>query len=146
MPTRTRQPALFSAIDPMFEMRGLFNDFPWEEKVRQGAAIPKMDISEKEKAIVVTAEVPGFKRDEIEVSLHDGVLTISAETSSEEEEKEKGEVIRRERYSGKLQRRLSLGENIDTQNLQAQLEDGVLTLTLPKMEPTQPEPVQVPIR
>ncbi|MBW2712229.1 MAG: Hsp20/alpha crystallin family protein [Deltaproteobacteria bacterium] len=146
MTTRTRQPVLFSAIEPLFEMRGLFDDFPWGDKARQGAVIPKMDISENEKALVVTAEVPGFKRDELDVSLHDGVLTISAETTSEEEATEKGEVIRRERYSGKLQRSLSLGENIDAQNIQARLEDGVLTLTLPKMEPTQPEPVQVPIR
>ncbi len=146
MRTRTRQPAVFSAIEPFFEMRGLFDEMPWGRTFGEGAALPKVDISETEKSFIIKADLPGVKRDEIDVSLKEGVLTISAETSSEHEEKEEGEVIRRERYSGTFRRRMNIGRNVDQQNVSANFDDGVLTLTLPKVEPAQPEAKRIPIQ
>ena len=93
----------------------------------------KTDIREHEDHFVVEMDLPGFKKDEIELSLEKGYLTISAQKGLDKEEKDKkGRIIRQERYGGAMQRSFYVGTGLTEEDVQAKVEDGVLTLTVPK--------------
>jgi HSP20 family protein len=117
-------------------MRGI------EEDAGQGLA-PRLDVVERDGEFVVQAELPGVKKDDIDVSLEDGVLTITAETKSETEEKEGERVIRQERRYGKYLRSLRLGTEVDEKQVKASYKDGILELTLPKAEAVKPRKINV---
>jgi HSP20 family protein len=92
---------------------------------------PAVDISENEKRIEIKADLPEVKKEDIEVSVDDGMLTISGERKHEHEDKE-GDVHHIERSYGSYERSFALPENVDTKKITADCKDGVLTLTLPK--------------
>ncbi len=94
----------------------------------------RVDISEDEKNIYIEAEMAGLKKEDVKVSIEDNVLTIRGERKQESEEKKKN-YHRVERVYGSFSRAFTLGENIDKDNIEAKYEDGVLHLTLPKVEP-----------
>ena len=95
--------------------------------------VMKTDIREHEDHYVVEIDLPGFKKDEIELSLEKGYLTISAQKGLDKEEKDKkGRVIRQERYGGAMQRSFYVGTGLTEEDVKAKFEDGVLTLTVPK--------------
>jgi len=123
-------------IDPLDEafndlLRGFFVRPMSLEAANQPAQF-KMDVREDEKAYTVHAELPGAKKDDIEVSVDGSQVTVSAEVKSEKEQKEGERVLRRERYYGKVARSFTLGQDIDEAGAQAKFTDGVLELTLPK--------------
>ena len=89
-------------------------------------------------------ELPGFKREDIQVSLQDGVLTISGERKEEKVSKE-SEVHRQERYYGKFARALTLPTAVAADKVKAAYKDGVLTVTLPKAEEAKPKQIDVNI-
>jgi HSP20 family protein len=103
---------------------------------------PALDIFDDKENVVVKAEIPGMKKEEIEISLHDGVLTISGERKHETEKKE-GESFRSERYFGRFQRSVSLPVGVDANAVKASYKDGILTVTLPKREEAKPRQIQV---
>jgi HSP20 family protein len=92
----------------------------------------RTDVKEKNGGYIITAELPGLKKEDIDISVEGSRVTISAKREQVEEEKEKGQVIRTERYYGDLTRTFDLNQTIDAANVKAQYRDGVLTLTLPK--------------
>jgi HSP20 family protein len=92
----------------------------------------KLDVSEDEKAYTVHAEIPGVKKEDINVSIDGGQIAISAEVKNEKEVKEGGKVIRSERYYGKVSRAFALGQDVDEETAEAKYNDGILTLLLPK--------------
>lgn len=93
----------------------------------------RTDIREQDGAYLLEAELPGFKKEDIHLDLQDGYLTISAERSSENEEKdENGRYLKRERSYGSFCRSFDMS-GIDTENIKAAYQDGVLSLTLPKL-------------
>jgi HSP20 family protein len=92
----------------------------------------KIDVSEKDNAYVVHAEIPGVKKEEIKVGIEGDQVSISAEARVEKEVKENERVLHRERYYGKVARVFSLGTDIDQAAASAKFVDGVLELTLPK--------------
>ena len=95
--------------------------------------IMSTDISESKNELKFTTELPGIKKENIKVTLENGILTISASTKSEKEEKdEKGKCIRKERHSGEFTRSFSVDKSLTKDDVKAKLEDGILTLTLPK--------------
>jgi HSP20 family protein len=100
----------------------------------QGRTIPAMDIVENEEGYVVKTDLPGIKKEDLNVTVKDNLLTIEATSSSEEVEKEGESVIKIERRPGNYQRSLRLGNAIDESAIEAQYVDGVLTLTLPRAE------------
>ena len=101
-----------------------------------------VDVSEDDKSILVRASLPGFKKEEVSVEVHDGVLSINAQHVEEKEET--GErFYRRERRVGSLARRLALPSTVQETNTQAELKDGVLTLRLPKIEKEQPKKIKI---
>ena len=95
----------------------------------------KTDVKETEKGYEVAVDLPGFKKDEIQLELNDGYLTISAEKGLDKEEKDKKDkYIRRERYAGSMSRTFYVGESITENDIHAKYENGILTLDVPKEE------------
>jgi HSP20 family protein len=104
---------------------------------------PALDVLEREDAYVVRAEMPGINKDNIEVTLADGVLTIAGESRQESEEKEGERLIRRERRYGKYTRTLRVGTQVDEKNVKAAYKDGILEVTLPKAEEVKPKKITI---
>ena len=96
----------------------------------------KTDVREKEDSYEVDIELPGFKKEEIELKLENGFLSITAAKGLDKEEKDKkdGKILRQERYAGSLSRSFYVGEEMKEEDVKAKLEHGVLKLTLPKKE------------
>ena len=95
----------------------------------------KTDIREHDDGYEIDIDLPGFKKDEINVELDDGYLTISAEKSlDKDEEKKHGRYIRRERYAGAMQRRFYVGDEVTQEDIKAKFEDGILRLSIPKKD------------
>ena len=125
------------------EMDRLF-DFTWPTRdsgLFSGWS-PALDVHDEKDNLVVQVELPGMKKDEIDISLHDGVLTVSGERKTEREQKE-GETFRSERYFGKFQRSVTLPSQVDSAKVQAAYKDGVLTVSLPKAEAAKPKHIAV---
>ena len=95
----------------------------------------KMDVTEKDKSYVVHAEVPGVKKDEIQVAIEGNQVTISAEVRRESEQKEGDRVLRSERYYGGVYRSFTLPVEIDESASVAKYDNGVLELMLMKKAP-----------
>jgi len=99
---------------------------------------PKIDVRETDKAFVVHAELPGMKKEDIKVSLKDGVLTVSGERKMEDK-KDEGDYRRIERSYGAFMRSLTLPEGVDPKSIKAKLENGVLEVEVPKPEQKEKE-------
>jgi HSP20 family protein len=112
---------------------------------KSGFFAPKVDISETDNQFVVTAEVPGVKKEDVHIHLENGMLTIEAETRDEKKEEKNGKVIRQERSYGKYSRSFGVGDNIQEKDINASYTDGVLTLTFPKAEATSPSRKKIEI-
>ena len=94
----------------------------------------KTDVHEHEDHYTVDVDLPGFKKDEIQLSLEGGYLTVSAAKGLEKEEEKKGKLIRQERYSGAMQRSFYVGEALTEEDIGAKFENGVLSLNIPKKD------------
>ena len=101
-----------------------------------------LDVSEDDKNVVVRASVPGFRKQDIDVEVHNGILTIKAQHNEEHEEKNE-RFYRRERRLGSMMRRVALPSTVRENGVQAELCDGVLTLYIPKSEEAMPRKVQI---
>jgi len=110
-----------------------------------GTLTPAVDVTERDKDFVVKADLPGIKKQDINITLQDSLLTVSAESKQESTEKQGERVIRRERRCGKFIRTMQLGQDIDESKVKASFTDGVLELILPKKVEVQPKKVTVQI-
>jgi HSP20 family protein len=104
--------------------------------------IPALDVYEDKDNFLVKAELPGMKKEDIEVSLNDGSLSISGERKTETK-REDAEVYRAERFFGRFQRTVTLSAAVTADKIQAAYKDGVLTVTLPKVEEAKPKRIDV---
>ena len=95
----------------------------------------KIDVTESDDAYKVNAELPGVAKEDIDVEVKGGTVSINAKIGRNNEQKDGERVIRRERYSGAISRSFSLSAEIDEANATATYQDGVLSLTLPKKAP-----------
>ena len=110
----------------------IFDDlFSWPAADRGWA--PALEVSEQEDSIIVKAELPGVKPDEIELSVEDSVLTISGRKKEEVAEEGEGRYHCERRY-GMFRRTIPLAASVDAEKIEATSKDGVLTITLPKAE------------
>jgi HSP20 family protein len=109
---------------------------------REAALRADVDIEEHEDHFVVRADLPGVQQKDIQVEVHDGVLTLSAKREQNSEEKGKQRWYRERRF-GSLERRFRLGPHVDAGKIEAHYKDGVLSLTLPKSEASKPR--QIPV-
>jgi HSP20 family protein len=103
-----------------------------------------LDVSEDKDDFFVKAELPGMKKEQIEVSLHDGSLSISGERKSKSNH-EDAEVHRAERFFGRFQRTVALPTPVAADKVKAQYKDGILTVTLPKTEEAKPKHIDVSV-
>ena len=95
----------------------------------------KTDVREKEDGYEIDMDLPGFKKDQVELSLENGYLTVTANKGFDKDEKDKqGRMIRQERYAGSMQRSFYVGQNMTEEDVKAHFEDGVLHLNLPKKD------------
>jgi HSP20 family protein len=102
-----------------------------------------VDVREDGDHLYVEAELPGFKKEEVEITLENQNLTISAEHKAEKNEGEKGDWLLRERRYSRFLRSFTLPPTVDDQKVDAKLNDGVLTITLNKREETKPRRISV---
>ena len=119
----------------------LFNDwfsFPEIDRKVYGKhadQVMRTDIKEKDNGYEVDIELPGFKKEDVKAELKDGYLTVSAAKNvNNDEKKEDGKYIRKERFSGNMSRSFYVGEDITQEDIHAKYEDGILRLTVPKKE------------
>ena len=103
---------------------------------RHAHNVMKTDIKETDDGYELIVDLPGFKKDEIKVSLEDGYLTIEAAKGQDEDEQEKktGKYIRKERYAGACQRSFYVGDNLTQEDIKGEFKHGILTLNVPKKE------------
>ena len=101
----------------------------------------KTDVRELENGYQIDVDLPGFKKEDVELTLEKGVLTISAGKNLNKDEKDEktGKVLRQERYAGSMSRSFFVGENVTENDITAKMENGVLSLTVPKVGPKLPE-------
>lgn len=110
-----------------------------------GVWAPRTDVYEKDGALVVEAELPGVKKEEMTVEVVDGDLVIRGERKAEKEVKEEN-YYRMERSSGSFYRRLPLPEGVTAEQIEATMTDGVLRVRVPKPAESKPEPTKIPIK
>lgn len=136
-------PSIFA--DNLFD--DFMNDFPFfddrdvkkaEKKLygRRGRNLMKTDIRETDHSYELEMDLPGFKKDEIRVSLENGYLTVSAAKGLDQDEQEKktGKYIRRERYAGACERSFYIGEEVTQEEIKGEFKHGILKLTIPKKD------------
>jgi HSP20 family protein len=108
--------------------------FGWDLPVAERSEFaPNVDVIDRDDEVVVRAEVPGFRKEDVEVSVSGNMLTLSGETGSEERE-EKGNYYRCEISRGAFSRSLTLPTEVDESKAKASMKDGMLELTLPRVE------------
>ena len=100
---------------------------------------PRVDIKDKDDHYEITAELPGVNKEDLNISLDNGVLSIQAETKREDTEEKDGKIIRQERRYGKFMRSFNLGGEVQEEDIKASFADGVLTLEAPKLKEKAPE-------
>lgn len=101
-----------------------------------------LDVREDDTSYTIMAAAPGVKQEDINVQLHDGVLSIEAEIKSEATRENERTLVQERRY-GRFARSLRLPNDVDGDNIQARYQDGVLTLTLPKVAQAQPRKIAI---
>jgi len=121
-------------FDPFRNVEEVMRDFSLIPALRGNDVEPtiRMDVEETDKAYIVKADMPGMKKEDIQVAIEGNQITIQSESAAEKEEKQEGKVVRRERYWGHQYRCFSLPQEINDQAAHAQYENGVLMLNLPK--------------
>lgn len=134
----------------LFDFDRLFDDFwapsQFSADARNTIFSPRVDVHDKEDHYEISAELPGVDKDDIKVTLDNGILTIEAETKKEEKEEKDGKIIRQERRYGQYTRSFNLGSQVHDGDVVANFKDGVLTLTAPKTTPSLPETKRIPIK
>jgi len=100
----------------------------------EDSKIMKTDIKEHKDNYDIIVDLPGYNKDDIKIDVDDGYLNIHATMSSDNEEKEKGKFVRRERYFGECSRSFYVGDAITTEDIKASFKNGTLTLVVPKKE------------
>ena len=130
--------------DPFEEMNRLHDHFFSGRGLAKQAFRVAVDIREEDDAFYVDAEVPGMSADDIKVEFEKNVLTLSGERKFEKEETE-DKYRRVERQYGSFTRSFSLPETVDSDNISADLKDGVLELRLPKKEAPSPKHISVKV-
>ena len=130
-------------------MNSFFSDFfgndflDWNPSgfLPNGSTLPSVNLKETEKGFEVELAAPGLQKDDFIIEVHNQILTISSEKKEEKEEKdEKGNYTRREFNYSSFRRSFTLPESVNTENINATYENGVLRLTLPKKEEALPKP------
>lgn len=135
--------------EPLREMDEFFREFaPLLARGRRGEVSewrPTANISETEQEYLIKAELPEVKREDVNITLSEGVLTISGERKQEKEEKNANE-IRMESFYGTFSRSFVLPNNIDVAGIRAESKDGILRVHVPKKEAAKPKTISIDVK
>ncbi len=145
-------------LNPFKEIEQLFNRMSrqFEETSREidssepfgltlGSRTMAVDVVEDDESIVVTADIPGFDREDIDIRVTDHTLRIDAEHEETVDESEDERYLRRERRHRSMSRSIQLPSEVDTGNVEARIKNGVLSITLPKTEPEDAREVEIEV-
>jgi HSP20 family protein len=138
------------AADRWSNLRDELNSFfelpVWSSFARTGQLFtgwsPALDLYQSNDNVIAVVELPGMRKEDIEISLHDGTLTISGERKRENSSND-DKAERTERYVGTFRRSIALPTRVDAGKVSATYRDGILTVTLPKAEEVKPKQIQV---
>ena len=133
----------FRDFDSMFE-----DFFRSPSRIMQGSETvwtPRIDVLEKEKEYHLIAELPGMDKKDIDITVKDDVLTISGEKKAEEKQEDQNYYSCERRY-GKFERSFRMAGEVDVSNVKAEYKNGVLTLSVPKIEKPEPASTQIQIK
>jgi len=149
--------SLFQGMDRLFD--DVFSDWMWPFSSRRFRPLstiikedeplyrtPLTNITETDSEFNISAELPGIEKGNLEITIQEGMLEIKGEQKEESEEEKDGELVRKEWYSTRYYRAFKLPEHIDEDKIEANLEKGVLTLKIPKVEPTEPEKKKIEVK
>ena len=125
----------------------------WDEMFRDPfftegeSKLMKTDIKEKKDKYLIDIDLPGYEKDGIKIEIQDGYLTVHAKVDKEDDDKEKGKYVRKERYTGECSRSFYVGDNVKEEDIKAKFHNGTLTLKVPKKEDKKelPEKKYIPI-
>ncbi len=139
---RHRPTVNWGLMDMRDELNQLFGDLGFTNDDGERFWAPSVDIAEESDKLVMTAELPGVDKKDVKINLHENVLTIEGEkTRSFENKQEK--FYSNERSYGKFSRSFSLPAKIDASRIEAAYKDGILTITLPKVEEAKPQAIVI---
>lgn len=124
------------------ELNRYFARTPRPAMARKGDWVPAVDILEEESRFVLTADVPGVTRENIDITLEDGVLTVKGERSGRQESAAEG-YRRRERVLGTFLRQFTLPDTVNAEQIRATVKDGILEIEIPKLEKPRPKKITV---
>lgn len=139
----------------IFDVDSVFNDFfhgfgrpAPRGKHQDSLAGMRVDVHETDDAYEIHADLPGVKKEDIEITLENDILTVVASKDTESEEKQKGKVIYRERSSGMISRSFSVAPGTTEADINANFSDGVLTLSVPRSSPQAETPTsrRIPVK
>ena len=144
-PARRRDPfdVLQNEINRLFD-RDMW-DFGTEPALFDEGFAQAIDVRENDDSVEIRCDLPGVKKDDIDISVSDNLLTIKGEKKDETEEKEEN-YYRRESWSGAFQRTVSLPDSVDPDKAKAEMKDGVLQLTMPKREEKKRKQIKVDVK
>ena len=135
-------PSIFgeNLFDDFFRFPDFGRDVEKKLYGKHAAQVMKTDVHEHDDHYEIVIDLPGFKKDQINLELQDGYLTVSAAKGLDKDETTKeGKMIRQERYAGAMQRSFYVGDAVKEADVTAKFEDGVLHITVPKAEPKKVE-------
>ena len=142
MASITRYDPFNDLVDDIFK-GFLVRPVAYEGGAREALPRVKVDVAEKNGAYKVTAELPGVKKEDIQVSVDGPQVTLSAEVKQEKEATQDERVLHTERVLGKVTRSFTLPQEVDETKAEAKFRDGVLELTLPKMAAAQRKQISI---
>ena len=141
-PDLTFGPSRWRALGPLStDVDRLFDRF-FAPRADAGIVPYRVDVWEDEDHVYLAADVPGLSKEDLDISVEDGILTIAGERKTESQRKEDDYHLRERRY-GKFERRFRLPETVDTDDVQANLKDGVLTISLNRHEQVKAKKIDV---
>ncbi len=134
IPRKNRELDLWDDIfdDPFFREPMTFR--------RQENRIMKTDVKELKDKFEITIDLPGYEKENLDMSIEDGYLTVHAKTSKTNEDKEEGKFVRKERFYGECSRSFYVGDEVTEEDVKASFKNGTLTIDVPKKEPKEQIP------
>lgn len=151
--TRLYRPSVWN-LSPFERMNSLRDEInrlfesPWGELGRPGESfnewVPALDLREDKDNLIATVEIPGMKKEDLDVSVHEGTLSVSGERTCEAKSEESGS-YRCERQFGRFHRAVTLPKPVKADGIKASYRDGILTVTLPKTEEAKPKQIEVKV-
>ena len=145
LPSIWRNTGLFAAPAMTDFFERFLSALPGEGSAQETVWAPRVDMHETDTDVVLDIELPGIDRKDVKVEVRDGFLTVSGERKFERKGKEDGYRSVERRY-GRFERSFSLGDTVDPEKITAAVENGVLTLTVPKAEKAKPREIAIAVK